>query len=492
VCNETKPLVSPVPSLLGSNARPPNAELAAIRSTLLETEAGLLELDDEIDALEAILEQRRQDRQALREFCNAHAALLSPINRLPTELLAEIFVLRTQEARHASILGAVCNHWRQLALSTPRLWCTINEILDQDDPDSQADKVLTWLQRSVQCPISVTLEQDDDDDSDNHPVIDIIVHHSHQLRFLKITIGPTILQAFSSLKGRLPILQTLVLYKSGWDDIDAQECDIFLDAPQLCALDMDYPLTSLEFPFTQITRCSTSMLDSDECLHIMLTSPNITTCEFDHMDDYLNAHTLPVVSHLSSLSIQNAFLDLGRFFGFLTLPTLRDFSISLGSSVAPWPQTEFLSLVSRSSWQLEKLTLRCHSMSSEDLIHCLEVIPSLHELEISEPLRVTDGLGLFASGMVDDNVLQKLTCPTGSEGQLPLAPLLRTVRFRGVRNFEDQRLFEMVESRWCGGLPKGLERLQRVYVRLDRDLRPESRSRAQALREQGLDIYFFR
>jgi len=60
----TKPLLSPVPSLLHSNATPTGAEAADIRGAVLEVEKRLLSFDEEIASA---LEQRRRERQSRQE-----------------------------------------------------------------------------------------------------------------------------------------------------------------------------------------------------------------------------------------------------------------------------------------------------------------------------------------------------------------------------------------------------------------------------------------
>jgi hypothetical protein len=90
----------------------------------------------------------------------------------------------------------------------------------------------------------------------------------------------------------------------------------------------------------------------------------------------------------------------------------------------------------------------------------------------------------------DDTTLQKLTYHPGQPGQLPLAPSLHSVRFWGILNFEDHSLLSMVESRYSGTLPKGLERLRSVHIVLRREFALQTIARVEEWEEQGLDITF--
>jgi hypothetical protein len=494
VFNDVKPLVSPVPSLLGTHAWPASAETAVVRSVLLEADAELLAFDHEIVVLATVLEQRRQSRRALHKFRNAHANLLSPINRLPPELLTEIFLLWTREASDVSVIAAVCNRWRKLALSTPQLWSTIRIGLHKENSHSQAKIVQTWLKRSAMCPLSLTLEQEVGDGSDSHPVINVIIPHSHRLEYLSISIYGDMIRALSPLKSQLPALKTLDLWVMSYTVLDGSPYDIFVDAPQLRILDTNVPSRTMGmgYPFAQLTQCCISRLCPSECLQVLRIARNITTCTFREMmflDGSAGNPRLPVVSHLHTLSIGFAEEGLGEFFSSLWLPAVREISIDLDYH-APWPHTEFLSLVSPSSHQLEKLIFQnTRNMSSEHLICCLEAIPSLQELRCGDFDHGPGGpYWSTTSHLVNDAVLRKLTHQPGSEGQLPLVPSLHTFRYVGHNTFEDQSLLDMIESRWDRELPKGLGRLRAVFVSLSHDLAPETLARAKAWKEQGLDI----
>jgi hypothetical protein len=489
-----KPLVSPVPTSLGTNARPTNAEVADIRRVLLDTEADLLAYDRDIDLLEVVLESRRRERQALEEFRNLHASLLSPIRRLPPELLMEIFMLlptdwgsQARDWDATFILGAVCSGWRKLALSMPLLWCSIYVGLKKHRSKSRADRVRTWVERSGRCPLSFRLEYFGV--FHNHPVIDIVIQHSHRLQHLEVTAPPSAMKILAPLKGRLPMLQSLLLRDPIYEP-ESSPCDIFADAPELRILKIQwgYSLDSFDLPFGQIVHFSTETFATHECLDVLRMTPNLLACEFDDMSDNVisNYTATPVVSHLHSLSIWKSYgeqLDLGQLFGFLTLPSIRELSLHLRHPY-DWPQTQFLSFISRSSCRLVKLVLRQVSMSNEDLTCILAAMPSLCELEIGvEDKHDIDGTDTMSP--VDDAMLQKLTYQSG---ELPLAPSLHTIHFWGDHDFEDRILLNMVKSRFGGTLPEGLKRLRTVLVNLTRDFAEQTIARVGEWKEQGLDM----
>ena len=117
---------------------PPTKEtLVNARRSLEATRASVEEITSKIDAAETTLAQLvRDSRLAINELEGQRAALedqvsrtlayLSPIRRLPMELLREIFVWSFEEhACSAWVLAAVCPSWRRLALRIPLIWSKV-------------------------------------------------------------------------------------------------------------------------------------------------------------------------------------------------------------------------------------------------------------------------------------------------------------------------------------------------------------------------------
>ena len=118
---------------------PPTKEtLVNARRSLEVTRASVEEITSKIDAAEMALAQLvRDSRLAISELEGQRAALedqvsktlayLSPIRRLPMELLREIFVWSFEEhACSAWVLAAVCPSWRRLALRIPLIWSKVS------------------------------------------------------------------------------------------------------------------------------------------------------------------------------------------------------------------------------------------------------------------------------------------------------------------------------------------------------------------------------
>jgi len=118
---------------------PPTKEtLANARRSLEVTRASVEEITYTINAAEiALAKLVRESRLAINELEGQRTTLedqvsrtlayLSPIRRLPIELLREIFVWSFEEhACSAWVLAAVCPSWRRLALKIPIIWSKVS------------------------------------------------------------------------------------------------------------------------------------------------------------------------------------------------------------------------------------------------------------------------------------------------------------------------------------------------------------------------------
>lgn len=78
------------------------------------------------DSKRAIREMQRE-QHALEEKVKHTLAYISPIRRLPNELLRHIFLFNfDNHPCCAWILASVCVLWRRLALSIPKLWSKVS------------------------------------------------------------------------------------------------------------------------------------------------------------------------------------------------------------------------------------------------------------------------------------------------------------------------------------------------------------------------------
>ncbi|KAF8218286.1 hypothetical protein K438DRAFT_1557093, partial [Mycena galopus ATCC 62051] len=119
--------------LLNSNEAPEDSEFTFIRSIVSDADACLARLDDEISKIEGKLQQLKEERALLSGYQACNRSIISPLRRIPPEVLAEIFSctlpsvtesLRTKEYMACSpwVLSHISARWRAISLSTPSLW----------------------------------------------------------------------------------------------------------------------------------------------------------------------------------------------------------------------------------------------------------------------------------------------------------------------------------------------------------------------------------
>ncbi|KAJ7650132.1 hypothetical protein FB45DRAFT_887055, partial [Roridomyces roridus] len=77
--------------LMSSNEPPGSAERDYIQAIASKTAARLSCLDDEISRLRTQLENLESEREQLSKYHFQNVAILSPLRRMPAEVLAEIF-----------------------------------------------------------------------------------------------------------------------------------------------------------------------------------------------------------------------------------------------------------------------------------------------------------------------------------------------------------------------------------------------------------------
>ncbi|KAI0710155.1 hypothetical protein C8Q76DRAFT_798906 [Earliella scabrosa] len=160
------------------------------RSQLLERRRAILDQQDQLRQEQTRLDCALKDVDYL---LNA----TQPINRLPNEILTDIFdrsfngalflddyssLIRKTRVRprgataRTAVIPSVCRHWRTVACGTPRLWQTIH-IRSSSNPDWLA----LCLTRCAQVPAHVTLECTVD-----KKVVSILSSSRPIIRFLSI------------------------------------------------------------------------------------------------------------------------------------------------------------------------------------------------------------------------------------------------------------------------------------------------------------------
>ena len=119
---------------LATNDALTDEDVSEVQRAILERSSGVAELDETIAQLKQALEDVQSQRDAISDDISKYRTLLSPIRKLPVDILQTIFLQCLPSShnallsyRHAPLLLThVCRQWRDLALGAPGLWASIH------------------------------------------------------------------------------------------------------------------------------------------------------------------------------------------------------------------------------------------------------------------------------------------------------------------------------------------------------------------------------
>ncbi|KAJ7314378.1 hypothetical protein DFH08DRAFT_895315 [Mycena albidolilacea] len=183
-----------------------------------------------------------EERESLDAEVRKHEGALSPLRRMPVEIISLIFkfaapfrsyVMNVKEGPWT--LSAVCSRWRTIALSQPNLWTdfVLNFVDDRDSPES-AGRILplieAHLERSQKLPLTIKFFPHDEIECTEaeQALLDLLAAHCDRWETVEL-YGSTLFYdtLIGSIYGRLPILRKLdIRVCSQFEEDDDQELDI--------------------------------------------------------------------------------------------------------------------------------------------------------------------------------------------------------------------------------------------------------------------------
>ncbi|KAG5635740.1 hypothetical protein H0H81_010240 [Sphagnurus paluster] len=241
--------ISPISHLFRTNNPPSDLELQQLVPILRHVNTVLCEFDrlDADGSLTAVSEPLEHLHDALQ-------GAISPIRRLPTEILSQIFLeclpclLICDERTFWNSLNndeppwtltRVSRRWREVALRDQRLWSSLD--LDKKGLESLR-KLRLCLQRSGNSPLSIDCIYP----ANARPLLNLLSIHSARWKHIKIR--GYLIEHCTRVKGKLPQLETLEIWR--WPDVN--RCDTFAVAPMLRHIEVWDSLAPIRIPWHQI------------------------------------------------------------------------------------------------------------------------------------------------------------------------------------------------------------------------------------------------
>jgi F-box-like len=431
----------------------------------------LEQLSLQIAQVETLLKNLRSKAVVLKKRINQHSP---PILKLPPEVTIEIFegclpkmtwfeftadwyffYETVPNATMPLVIGSVCSTWRNLALSTPKLWSRISLKLDGRNSDLDYEILDEWISRSGRSPLSIHLWIG----KDETPADDILYMFAdccERWRDIYLALPLHLYDNFDLIHGNLPLLTTLCLdLRVGNAKGGLQQFSI---APRLCDVGLHgYHRGLIDIPFDHVKNLSLSEIDNSLCQEILSCSPVLSHLKMSHLRHQYR--TLPpLVSHIKRLELSAGLGDNPSFLDSFSFPFLQELRI------CGLPHSSLISLVSRSGCSLQQFSLINCSFKASDLRAFFSAIPSLVELEVNNSA-VSHG-ELFPLLDVSENV---------SAAVLPNLQVFK-LRFMDWDDVNVSKLGSMVLSRWQNvmssgndGSGNGVARLSSVEVRRSSD-----------------------
>ncbi|KAF8215113.1 hypothetical protein K438DRAFT_1800738 [Mycena galopus ATCC 62051] len=256
--------------------------------------------------------------------------MLSPIRRLPPEILGEIFSLVVStmfraylpppETQHAPwLLTRVCRHWSAVALANPALWSTV--FVDLDCVERQGTVMLTelCLQRAENVSLTVGIFQEyGRHNAHVGQALDAVLSISNRWKTAHFHILSSfaethqLLQRLSNIHrfSNLTTLRVSIGLETPTQGFDEACWSVFADLPKLRSLEARFwDNTFLPPPFSvqwhQLTRVSTTFCSNAETLAALREMADIVECTFNFTDSLvLPVDDKPIrLPHLRSLTL---------------------------------------------------------------------------------------------------------------------------------------------------------------------------------------------
>ncbi|KAJ7589943.1 hypothetical protein C8J56DRAFT_825998 [Mycena floridula] len=460
-----------IQQLLSSNNAPSELQESQVHDAIAEIIDSIRDIDAQIVALQ----HKRARKSAELQECKS---VLHPIRRIPKEILSEIFVLLLDEDFEGDslddeedkdeadeedgkvqkiekvevpssldplaphwVISRVCGEWRAVALSFPRLWSTVRIVdkdLENDGVALEIEMLQIQLHRSAVHDLSVSIHYTSSEDPPvNHPLLQKLLATSLRWTDLHIVTNRlTAFDAFTSLKGFLPILKILHIW-----DYNASPADpissIFELAPNLKTLwGHSNAMAHFHLPFSQITTFeSTLSCPCNSYPEILAQMPNLLTLSTLCRDPvgHIGGYHLPVSVSLPRLQRATLQLDHSKgphrarecfLLSRLRLPALQNLDIQVHSSM-----DELRDLFDRSGCPLKNLRLEPAYVRRTPCVDLLLGIPTL------------ESLTLDCHYSVVERVLEEVT------DNPSIVPDLQRLKVDIDWQWDSEKIEELIESR---------------------------------------------
>ncbi|KAF7298527.1 F-box domain-containing protein [Mycena indigotica] len=465
---------TPFQEIINTNIVPSEEQCDNIRVFLARPCSILAKLDVEIERIRELLDTTVQKRDELDQFIASHTALLSPMRRIPDDILQLIFLETLPEHRNTALdaregpllLASVCHHWRVLAFSTPQLWSrmhlivplastAVNPAIEKLDLKAAfVSELQCWLERGAIVPLNI----------DTHKYHErILFVHPDEV------IAPVIAENATS-----SYLSALLAVSNRWRNVRFS-CHLSLadieallkltanDVPQL----EHFELSSFSVPSggnrdLQLKLLSTPSLRSIAFYGLFADIPRTVQwqnlvelhLQLDHLFDDGPLSFLSQCTSLERLSIVLPSTPTGMHpqstFEDVVLPSLTALVLCLGPH---WQANgitrpnlfddDTITALLGAMGHIKCLSIPTLALTSDEVVAFLRMVPLLERLRLVEEPTPDDQEYAYEHHR-DGRLLRHLILLRGSE---VICPLLQHLEWTSINALSDDLLLQFIRSR---------------------------------------------
>ncbi|KAJ7466165.1 hypothetical protein B0H11DRAFT_2048710 [Mycena galericulata] len=445
-------------SLINTNDAPTESQAREIHRLLEAGQNDLKRIEDATLKVSLILSELQFQKRQRTKSLPALRRILSPIRRLPSELLAEIFLFCRADSMSSSfsildvrkapmLLSHVAAHWRAVSIGTPMLWdtpCFRYSIV----PGPKAIYMRTILQRSLNLPTSLSFETSGTRlsiSAGNTDCFQFFADLSDRLHHISLDLAWDVREHAENPPPSplFPILASLEISLESDEPGDLPTImNSFRRAPGLRALGLwaySSPfIPTYDFPWIQLTSLTMSIPIDDTTVYLILRQCiQLEICalfEMSFTGDTQDSQPLCTLDALRSFSFTPwDAANSGKLIEFFSFPKLESLSLENCGNL---PATVILDLRARSDFRLQDLTLSKLSLTTGELLEILHHLPSLKTLLLEQ-----------STTYIVDDLLRAFTYHSQSHARPLILPCLTTLTIRHNSKFlTGSVVADMVES----------------------------------------------
>ncbi|KAJ7625622.1 hypothetical protein FB45DRAFT_69661 [Roridomyces roridus] len=407
-------------------------QILAIRSFLRHARARKSRLDEKIASLEATLNDLYSERDALDKEIRNHTAALSPIRRMPNEILSLVFslVLANDAELHYLVdsapwtLSAVCARWRSVALS-PIFWTKISNW----ERRFSLEKLAIFLSRSGSSPLRIYFYSDNEElmSEIETTTLELLLQHCERWELLSINGSTEIYSIVESFGPRFSMLRTLEFDVYYTNERPAPyELSVFSHAPKLETVSVNvgcwpYPII-LDLPWHQLSRYYAS--SEWNGLFSLASAVNLVECSLD-LGDGLEPAVKDVVvmqfPRLLRLSVSHR-----GILAYLDTPVLQELYYHDSDRAKSVDDFEFFRALPRT---LQTLVFEAYIDTDKDfdLMDIMKALPQMRSFTLSTAFSADSVCAFLASAAKRFPLLENLSLALPENSELHILDILEAL-----------------------------------------------------------------